>query len=1111
MYSTILTKQLQISLLLVLICLTGLKTSAQTTTVLSYGFETADATWTYNQTTGITLARANNNANTGTWSAFYDGANGAGSRINGSVITPSLTFNPGYIYTVSVFAKTNATGIVTGQNPVFKIARATTATNAAMSAATGADLLLNTTLTSASYGSAFTATFSVTSNTTRFIGFHASSGVNSVDAWIDDVLITRTCNISANAGTDQINAATCGLTQVTLAGNTLPTGASGMWTVASGTGGSFGNASSPTSTFTGTSGNEYTLQWTVSLGTCTNVSDQVNVNLNTAPVIGACPGDIVQCDNNVATWTNPTATGTPTPAVNCSPASGSTFNVGTTTVTCTATNICGSSSCSFSVTINTSAAITCPSDIVACNPVVTFAPTVGGSPAPSVSCTPASGSTFALGTTQVNCSAANSCNTSTCSFNVTVNEAPVIGACPSDIIQCDNNIATWTDPTSTGTPAATVTCVPASGSTFTNGVTVVTCTATNSCGSSSCSFNVSIGTTPTVEAGLAQTICYTGTATMNGSIGGGATSATWSTLGDGSFDDVNLLNAIYTPGPNDITNGSATLVLTSDFQGSCVAASDQVNLTIIYAPTSQPGIVTGATPACPGNTITFSIAPVAGATSYTWSSVDATTTIVNGQGTTIADILFGNLPTGQSTYPLSVVAVNQCGNSTPRTFAPRGKISQPTFSGASPSVICPNTNAVTFSVAPVSGAASYAWTITGSGATINGPSNGTSISVDFGTFTSVTINVTASNACMTTLARTKTISSTPSVPGTLTGQSYPCPGGTYTYSVAPVAGALTYNWSGPAGSVVSGNSNSVSITFGPAIPAGSTIKVSAEGSCNNISTQRIKGVASGIPNIPSNISGAASGQCGQTGVSYSVVPNSNQPLASSYLWSVNNGASISGPNNLSAISVDFPPTFTNVTLSVVAINSCGSSISRNLVVNAAPGMPASISGNGSPCAGTVETYCAAGTAGATNYVWTVPTGWTVMNISPPCITVFTGSSSGNVTSRAANACGMSSAKSKPVTISCRLEQVMQTKTLSDVQLYPNPAKDKTTLKFNNEQAGDYTISLIETTGRVVYNSTGVALEGENLVELNLADYAKGIYMMQMIRNGEQQMLRLVVE
>ncbi|MCX6275035.1 MAG: HYR domain-containing protein, partial [Bacteroidetes bacterium] len=144
-------------------------------------------------------------------------------------------------------------------------------------------------------------------------------------------------------------------------------------------------------------------------------------------MISACPANISQCDNHIATWTDPTATGTPAATVSCSPASGSTFATGTTVVTCTASNNCGNDQCSF---------------------------------------------------------------------NVTINETPVISACPANIVQCDNHVATWTDPTATGTPAASVICVPASGSTFSTGATTVTCTATNACGSNACSFNVIINESP---------------------------------------------------------------------------------------------------------------------------------------------------------------------------------------------------------------------------------------------------------------------------------------------------------------------------------------------------------------------------------------------------------------------------------------------------------------------------------------------------------------------------------------------------------------------------------------------------------------------------------------
>src|SRR5690606_36565213 len=78
-----------------------------------------------------------------------------------------------------------------------------------------------------------------------------------------------------------------------------------------------------------------------------------------------------------------------------------------------------------------------------------------------------------------------------------------------------------------------------------------------------------------VEAGPAQTICSNGTATLAGSFGSAATSATWSTSGDGTFDDNTSATAVYNPGPNDIANTAVTLTYTTnDPPGPCLPASD---------------------------------------------------------------------------------------------------------------------------------------------------------------------------------------------------------------------------------------------------------------------------------------------------------------------------------------------------------------------------------------------------------------------------------------------------------------------------------------------------------------------------------------------------------
>ncbi|HKQ74781.1 MAG TPA: SdrD B-like domain-containing protein [Blastocatellia bacterium] len=65
------------------------------------------------------------------------------------------------------------------------------------------------------------------------------------------------------------------------------------------------------------------------------------------------------------------------------------------------------------------------------------------------------------------------------------------------------NGAVVTYPTPTATNGATVTCTPPSGSTFPVGVTTVSCTATNSAGSASCSFMVTITPVPQTGADLA--------------------------------------------------------------------------------------------------------------------------------------------------------------------------------------------------------------------------------------------------------------------------------------------------------------------------------------------------------------------------------------------------------------------------------------------------------------------------------------------------------------------------------------------------------------------------------------------------------------------------------
>ena len=232
----------------------------------------------------------------------------------------------------------------------------------------------------------------------------------------------------------------------------------------------------------------------------------------------------------------------------------------------------------------------------------------------------------------------------------------------------------------------------------------------------------------------------------------------------------------------------------------------------------------------------------------------------------------------------------------------------------------------------------------------NGSQN---VTLDFPAgFVSGTLSVHGQTSCGYNGAnRTITITRAPATPGNISGPSYPCPNASSTFSVAAVAGAANYTWTtNVPGAVVTGTTNSCSILFPATIPAGSTVTVVANSSCPFPSASRSKGIASGLPGVPTAISGPASGQCGATGVSYTINPVAN---ATGYIWTASCGT-IQGPNNLSGLTIDWPSSFTTCSLNVSAINSCGTGIARTLVVSGSPATPASVSGNAAPCAGSTE-------------------------------------------------------------------------------------------------------------------------------------------------------------
>src|SRR5216683_441372 len=150
----------------------------------------------------------------------------------------------------------------------------------------------------------------------------------------------------------------------------------------------------------------------------------------------------------------------------------------------------------------------------------------GDSPVATVACTPASGSTFAIGATTVTCTATDADdtpNTVSQGFTVTVLDTDLaITGVPADVTAIATGtsgaVVTYAAPTAVDeagdSAAATASCSPVSGSTFPVGATTVTCTAgspDDSPATVSATFTVTVLVDLNVAVSVAPTTATTGT------------------------------------------------------------------------------------------------------------------------------------------------------------------------------------------------------------------------------------------------------------------------------------------------------------------------------------------------------------------------------------------------------------------------------------------------------------------------------------------------------------------------------------------------------------------------------------------------------------------------
>lgn len=112
----------------------------------------------------------------------------------------------------------------------------------------------------------------------------------------------------------------------------------------------------------------------------------------------------------------------------------------------------------------------------------------------------------------------------------------------------------------------------------------------------------------------------------------------------------------------------------------------------------------------------------------------------------------------------------------------------------------------------------------------------------------------------------------------------------------------------------------------------------------------------------------------------------------------------------------------------------------------------------------------------------------------------------NVT--ASNGCGISGVRSQNFTSGCREEGISGS---DNISVYPNPAHDKVTVGIYVKEFAQFNFKLMDISGRVILSEDRDGVAGLNTFDLELKNFAKGIYTLEVQSADENWKTKLVVD
>jgi hypothetical protein len=305
-------------------------------------------------------------------------------------------------------------------------------------------------------------------------------------------------------------------------------------------------------------------------------------------------------------------------------------------------------------------------------------------------------------------------------------------------------------------------------------------------------------------------------------------------------------NGQMTQTATGLAAGTYTVVVT-DGTG-CTTSSIPVVITTSGSAPAPPVAISGPTSMCKGQCITYSIASVPGATSYTWTIPSGTTGSSTGTSITICS------KTNFNGGYLCVKANSPCGSSSYTCL----KIDAVSIKPATPASIMGNFNVCatsagtqSYCIASIPGATGYVWSIYGNATPSLSIASGQGtlcivVNVPAGYPGNQYVKVYATNCKgngYDLKVKVNRINS-PSQPVSISGLSSVCKSvSSGAYSTAAVSGATSYNWTASGGATIASGQGTINVTvnFNGCASTSTTISVTAINACG-ASAARTKNV-----------------------------------------------------------------------------------------------------------------------------------------------------------------------------------------------------------------------------------------------------------------------------